>query len=759
MKFCQAEVFNILCQATYRPEFILCERPCPIKLQRKNFLSSMSRRFLTLILIFLAVGGTARSVFSQRLHWQPVAYPAVSPVGLSVAPHGDIYLASAGEYGYQPSAIYRSSDHGEHWHFQSGFYGGMRFSGLWTLTDSVLLTTVIRKDYGSYDTTEGIWRSADAGRHWLRLSQTPPASLAVIPTGLIFMQSYDSLYASLDQGSSWLHISAPNQLALGYHSRMLSVHGDELAIVWDSVVYLLQGLSQWRAVLPLGGKMFDPKYFFALPDGSMAVSTGDSLFVSKDDGATWNLSDLRAYDPFCFFRNGTVLAGNKMTTDRGKTWTEIQPATIQTYQYRIGGPATGNFGGVIVDSADFGFFPGQNSLLRLSNTSINPIASEPSNVNFQTIVADDFGGLTIQNSWRTSDYGAHWLPLMPRADGHFWSFWAGSHPRIGLVAANRYDDPPVGWYYLMHSSDGISWGETSHLLSTVQPTFLGFDREGNLYAKAATDLFYTADLGLSWDSWKLSLTLVGPYSTIVSLPKGSIILGGKEGIAISSDMGHAWKVVASNIPKESFTTVSCDSAGIILACSDSGSVIRSDDAGSTWRSFRVGLPADSAVRSVAYSSEGFWLAATGAGLFILRDGDSIWHAENDGLEDLNILTVAVGGPGKYYLGTAYNGIYTTTAPQSAVRRSSSLGSSIASRVYPNPARDKTTLEFDLPHSGECQIGLFDCMGREIQVVYHSTLEQGAHDIQIETTQLTAGTYFFRTRLGASSITTPFIIER
>ena len=65
------------------------------------------------------------------------------------------------------------------------------------------------------------------------------------------------------------------------------------------------------------------------------------------------------------------------------------------------------------------------------------------------------------------------------------------------------------------------------------------------------------------------------------------------------------------------------------------------------------------------------------------------------------------------------------------------------RTFPNPLRDRGTVSFGLPASGEATVTLYDVRGREVAVLQSGFAEAGWHEAALDAERLPAGLYLVR----------------
>ncbi len=70
-----------------------------------------------------------------------------------------------------------------------------------------------------------------------------------------------------------------------------------------------------------------------------------------------------------------------------------------------------------------------------------------------------------------------------------------------------------------------------------------------------------------------------------------------------------------------------------------------------------------------------------------------------------------------------------------------------SELYPNPAKDKTTLKYGLETVSNIHISLFDMNGNEVKLLVGGTIPAGEYDLSVNLSDLPAGSYVCRMMLG------------
>ena len=80
-------------------------------------------------------------------------------------------------------------------------------------------------------------------------------------------------------------------------------------------------------------------------------------------------------------------------------------------------------------------------------------------------------------------------------------------------------------------------------------------------------------------------------------------------------------------------------------------------------------------------------------------------------------------------------------------------------AQPNPFADRTTIKFDLVEGDDVTLTLTDVSGRVVSEQHLGKLPKGAHQVQMEGTNMEAGVYFYTLRTPAGSMTEQLVLQR
>lgn len=72
-------------------------------------------------------------------------------------------------------------------------------------------------------------------------------------------------------------------------------------------------------------------------------------------------------------------------------------------------------------------------------------------------------------------------------------------------------------------------------------------------------------------------------------------------------------------------------------------------------------------------------------------------------------------------------------------------------IYPNPASDKAELVFNTDAYANVNIELYNILGQKVKTIYNENLESGIHGLNINTSDVDAGSYFVKITVGSNTV--------
>ncbi len=627
--------------------------------------------------------------------WTPIP-PGGSRVQVLAAAPGSPTVFAGTAYG----GVFRTFDRGASWQAASDGLAGVDVRILAARQDGV--STLYA------GTESGLFRSDDSAASWRATGfQGAPAALAIAPSAPATLYGADAgaVYRSDDGGGSWALLSDFSTVAT---LSALAVDASSAQHVylggWGVIFISRTGGQRWRQVPVLAASQVYALAADPARAGSVFAATGGGVLVTRDGGGHWSPVaglPIGAYTAvgFAFGAPGTVYAATDRargrlwkSTDGGVTWNLVlsgSPFTavigdpLRPQRAYVAATPDGVLHGPL-DGAAGGSWQAQQAGLDAS--AVSALAIDPHTPGLLYAVA--------QLAPATAAYAN--LPLgLPSSllrvsadGGATWRTAAGLPPAQGVLA-----DPAAA---------GAAYAFAAPV----------FQAAGKLPASVSTALSHTADGGATWQPLASAPFGAFDIAAAATAPRTLFAAGygvddfgrpcpiGCQALAARSDDGGAtWSLTnlpigLAALPPDSSgwfvrvdptdaQTVYLAEAGSLLETADGGQTwnplaaagsladlaidprqpqhlygVRSDgtavasaDGGQTWGAPAPGLPAAAGRRLAIVAGTPFptLYAATGNGVFVSKDGGSIWAALA-GLPVSPALTVAADPAGAVYAG-------------------------------------------------------------------------------------------------------------
>lgn len=535
--------------------------------------------------------------------------------------------------------------------------------------------------YGS----RGLYSTRDVFGGWEYDAEGLPGtavfSLLATPSEM-FAASAAGLYRRAYRARTWMRADPIPQVAI------YALAQDETGVVYAAT----DGRGIWKSDTAdagwsrVNGLDDEPLTRLLVQDNGQTIFAGTArrgLFVSRDGGANWTgvetfkgaYINALAADP----RDARVLyvaprGGVYRSRDGGETWTALGGGIEREIVHTLLVHPLRNE--ILVGTNARGLWTSRDEGETWQQAQ-NPDGSSPFPTrravltivpqgNFIYVGTED--GLVV-----SSDLGVSWAST---ADGLEWNSTRSEDERLGAPNVNAlgYGDEfglaiatQGGLYRLAPESDNRR-GYARVLLETERApvTAIGLAPSDVRRVYAGTDgkgVFVSDDAGASWSAATGELGGKGRIAELMVDPTNAEIVFARvlfERIYKSADGGDSWRTVWTGMPVEEQVqsmALAPGDARQVYAGGDT-QFFASEDGGETWQARGLQGISTLALWVDPNDASKVWAGATD-GLYITEDAGKTWRGPL--LEGKSVSAIVRDASGKFYLGTHYNGVYTTDA--------------------------------------------------------------------------------------------------
>ncbi len=297
---------------------------------------------------------------------------------------------------------------------------------------------------------------------------------------------------------------------------------------------------------------------------------------------------------------------------------------------------------------------------------------------------------------------------------------------------------------LVASTDkGTSWTRISIPGNYVGPIGIQALPNGTLLIALGMDhgLFRTANFGKTWDTIKSPAFQEGSMGGFSVTSSGGLFNYGTNYAALSNDTGKTWiptSSVAFGNPGGPIVGVVSNNLTDIFLC-DAGGVFYSSNTGVDWASRNSGIT-NLNTSGIAIDTKGRLFVSTYTdGVFLSFNKGDTWYQNNQGLENTHVQSMLLSKINQLYAGTT-DKIYRTSALLAVGDNSIAQGKTT---ISPNPVSSSAAITYFSENAGLVKLGIFNILGKEIEMLVGSIQEAGAHTVTFNAANLPSGTYYCR----------------
>lgn len=186
---------------------------------------------------------------------------------------------------------------------------------------------------------------------------------------------------------------------------------------------------------------------------------------------------------------------------------------------------------------------------------------------------------------------------------------------------------------------------------------------------------------------------------------------------------------------------------VTLSGFNSDHVYKSEDGGENWVSIDSGLP-NVPTSTIVVDPEfplGIYIG-NDIGVYFSPDGGDNWDLYSGDLPDAVMVMHLSLSPSnrKLRVATHGNGVYQADLVDLSVSTEPELEQATVQlkQNYPNPVSEMTTFKFELSEAAQVEMNLYDAKGRQVQQLFQQFLPAGIHTLEKDLGRLPAGVYYY-----------------
>ncbi|HMQ48779.1 MAG TPA: T9SS type A sorting domain-containing protein [Saprospiraceae bacterium] len=622
--------------------------------------------------------------------------------------------------------LFRSYDAGESWNLIHDIEMSV------DIEMHPLDTNVLFVSYGNLDSPQrGIYRSDNGGNSFTLVNGLPsnytgkslisisPSNPEVMYVSVADIFASIGLYKSEDGGENWININNSDVAKYqGWYSHDVAIKPDNP----DQLIYV--GIDAFKSTD--GGVSLQQKtYWYAWDFGQVPVGgpEGPTDYVHADIHGVY-------YSPF---DANTVYAvtdgGIFVSSDNGESWSGRNGGyqTQQFYANFSNSRTNPNLGiGGMQDNAT-AIYVGDDAWIRViggdgMSTAINPLDDQ--------IMYGAYQNLNLQKS---EDGGESFFGIgVNSASGESKNFNGPfeldpQNPAIIYAGAQRLH---------ISQNGGNTWQATS--TGFVDPA------TGNPILSIA----------------------VSPEDSDLIYVSTAPLLGGIPRLYRSLNGGSTWQAM-SGLPNRvamdiAFHPENQDEVFVVFSGFGSSHVYKTVNGGNSWLSLSNGLP-DIPVNCIFVDPmmpDDIYIG-TDLGVYASFDGGFSWEAYSDGIaEAAMVMHLSISEPERKLRAATHGlGVYQTDLREPVGVKTIDASILAQLRNYPNPVLSSTTFEFELVESARVKLELRDNQGRLLRSLFEGQAAKGLQQKTVYLEHLPAGSYIYTLMLDGQQLGSRQLIKR
>jgi photosystem II stability/assembly factor-like uncharacterized protein len=312
------------------------------------------------------------------------------------------------------------------------------------------------------------------------------------------------------------------------------------------------------------------------------------------------------------------------------------------------------------------------------------------------------------------------------------------------------------------TNGGLNWVfQTSGTYAYLTSVCFTSDNEGWAVGDSAV-ILHTSNGGSSWLKISSGGNLTYNGVTFITPSTGWVI--GSGGVILkTTNTGQNWStqhldstylLLEARFPSANTGYV----VGGIPITSTPGIILKTTNSGDNWNLLNIPQVGYQDYLSFVNENTG-WVCGLNNSVLYTSDGGSNWTIQQipnvgwvTSIQFVNASTGYASAVAEYILKTTTGGFEGINPISGEVPEKFSL-----SQNYPNPFNPSTTIKFEIPKSTFVKIIVYDVLGKEVKTLVNQYVVTGAYTVDIDVSDLSSGTYFYRMNAGEFIMTKKMVL--
>jgi photosystem II stability/assembly factor-like uncharacterized protein len=550
----------------------------------------------------------------------------------------------------------------------------------------------------------GVFRTSLESQRWIEVGPDGDGAyfnMLGVAEPYVFAYNNVSLFRSSDAGENWTFVKELNTNFIASNSKYLFAddHGQlyrsvDLGMNWENIN---------RSLPEIGVTAISAN------DSILVAGTyGRGLYISKDNGNTWNKFSIEPNDTTVKItsvavNDSSILVGTDLgvyySSDNGVTWGNGNANLGHRWAWSfvsIGSNLFIGANGGVFRSSDNG--ENWTCVLRSGEKYIGDRFSI-----FGVKVSELYAVNNDGEIFRSYDLGSNWEKLQSLS----------KFTRFLVCNENVFAYDHFSSTFDLLTGDSV-WLPVNNGMTNIRITDL-VASDSNLFAIIGTDPFESIDNGINW----FPLTLFGKMSISTFIASGLNIFVGnsKDSLFLSNDAGKNWISITSDLPNLRLQSTFSYGKNIFVSVYYQG-VYLSTDCGLSWTPVNQGLKSSDIGNLIVHQNQ----------LFAIVAGKGVWKRPlSDMITLVNKSTESIPSENKLF------------------------------QNYPNPFNPTTIIRYQLTRNSLVTLKVYDIMGREVIILLKEQENAGAHFVTFNASNLSSGVYFYRLETDSYSEIKKFVL--